>query len=107
MDGLGDNMKKIVLAGIGAVAVTAEKSKDVLDELVKKGELTVEQGKELNEELKHNIKQTLHEKTTVNNDSAEDVENLLENMTAEQITRLKEKLQQMEVEQEAEETLAE
>ena len=50
MDKLSDNLKKIFLAGIGAVAVTAEKSKDLLDEMVEKGELTVEQGKVLNEE---------------------------------------------------------
>ena len=36
MDGLGENLKKVLLAGVGAVAVTAEKSKDLLDEMVKK-----------------------------------------------------------------------
>lgn len=56
MEGFGENMKKVLLAGIGVVAVTAEKSKELLDEMVKKGELTVEQGKMLNEELKHNLK---------------------------------------------------
>ncbi len=55
INNISDDLKKIVLAGIGAVATTAEKSKQVLDELVKKGELTVEQGKVLNEELKRNI----------------------------------------------------
>ena len=39
---LGEGIKKLLLAGIGTAAVTAEKSKEVLDELVKKGELTVE-----------------------------------------------------------------
>lgn len=33
---LGEGIKKILLAGIGTAAVTAEKSKEVLDELVKK-----------------------------------------------------------------------
>ena len=56
MEKLSDNLKKIFLAGVGAVAVTAEKSKELLDEMVEKGELTVEQGKVLNEELKHNVK---------------------------------------------------
>ncbi len=55
INNISDDLKKIVLAGIGAVATTAEKSKQVLDELVKKGEITVEQGKVLNEELKRNI----------------------------------------------------
>ena len=49
MEKLTDNLKKVILAGIGAVATTAEKSKDVLDDMVKKGELTVDQGKVLNE----------------------------------------------------------
>ena len=61
---LGDGLKKLLLAGVGTVAVTAEKSKEILDELVKKGELTVEQGKVLNQELKHNIKETIKTKTT-------------------------------------------
>ncbi|MCD7866251.1 MAG: phasin family protein, partial [Clostridiales bacterium] len=59
MEKLSDSMKKILLAGIGAAATTSEKTKEILDELVAKGELTVEQGKVLNEELKHNVKQTV------------------------------------------------
>ena len=49
---LNDDLKKILLMGIGAVTTTAEKSKEMVDSLVEKGELTVEQGKVLNEELK-------------------------------------------------------
>ena len=64
MEKLTDNLKKVILAGIGAVATTAEKSKDVLDDMVKKGDLTVEQGKVLNQELKHNIKETIKTKTS-------------------------------------------
>ena len=52
---LGEDLKKIMLAGIGAVAVTSEKSMELIDDLVKKGQVTVEQGKELNEELKRNM----------------------------------------------------
>ncbi|PYG88232.1 poly(hydroxyalkanoate) granule associated protein phasin [Ruminiclostridium sufflavum DSM 19573] len=59
INNISDDLKKIVLAGIGAVAATTEKSKQVLDELVRKGEITVEQGKVLNEELKRNIKSSI------------------------------------------------
>ena len=52
MTTLSEGLKTIFLAGVGAVAVTAEKSKEIIDDLVKKGELTMEQGKVLNEELK-------------------------------------------------------
>ena len=78
-------VKNVVLAGIGAAAVTTEKAKDVADELVKKGSLTVEQGKVLNEELKHNIKETLDNKKK--KDAS--VEELLSAMTPDQIDALK------------------
>ena len=83
-----DLIKNVVLAGIGAAAVTTEKAKDVADELVKKGSLTVEQGKVLNEELKHNIKETFENKKK--KDSS--VEELLSAMTPDQIEALKELL---------------
>lgn len=62
---VGEGMKKILLAGIGAVATTAESAKDIVDDLVKKGELTVEQGKVVNEELKHKAKDKLKDHVTV------------------------------------------
>lgn len=83
-----DLVKNVVLAGIGAAAVTTEKAKDVADELVKKGSLTVEQGKVLNEELKHNIKETLDNKKK--KDAS--VEELLSAMAPDQIDALKELL---------------
>lgn len=48
---LGEGVRKIFLAGVGAVATGAERSQQIIEDLVKKGELTVEQGKTLNEEL--------------------------------------------------------
>ena len=98
MERLTDGLKKILLAGIGTVAVTAEKSKDVLDELVKKGELTVEQGKVLNEELKHNIKKTVKDSVNVSvkASSPEELTELLGKMTPEQLADLKEAIAKME-----------
>ena len=83
-----------MLAGVGAVAVTAEKSKELLDEMVKKGELTVEQGKVLNEELKHNIRQTMKEKVNVSlkPNSPEELQEMIGKMTPEQLADLKEAL---------------
>lgn len=54
---LGNDLKKVLLAGVGAVAITAEKSEEVVRELVRRGELTIEQGKALNEELKHKMQE--------------------------------------------------
>lgn len=53
MAGITDGFKDVFLAGVGAVALGAEKSKELVDQLIAKGEITVEQGKEINAELKH------------------------------------------------------
>lgn len=95
MEKLSESMKKILLAGIGAAATTADKSKEILDDLVKRGELTVEQGKVLNEELKHNVKKTVKNEQT-------EAADLLKGMTPEQIAALKEQLARMEEEEEEE-----
>ena len=47
----GEGVRKVFLAGVGALATGVEMSQDIIEELVKKGELTLEQGKSLNEEL--------------------------------------------------------
>ena len=51
----GDGLRKVFLAGVGALATTVEKSQEIVDDLVKKGELTGEQGKALNAGLKHKV----------------------------------------------------
>ena len=55
-DDLGDGVRRIFLAGVGAVALGAEKSQEVVSDLVKRGELTVEQGKAVNEELRQKFR---------------------------------------------------
>lgn len=47
--------KNIFLAGIGATVIVYEKSCEIIDKLVERGKLTVEDGKELSEELKRDI----------------------------------------------------
>ena len=59
IDDLGEGLNKLFLAGVGAVAMGAEMSGALIDELVKKGEETVEQGKSLNEELSKKAKDTV------------------------------------------------
>lgn len=99
MNNISDDLKKIMLAGIGAVAATAEKSKEVVDALVKKGELTVEQGKILNEELKHNIKEKLRTPADV-----EEISKDLEKVNKEDLSKLKAKIEELEKGMENEQT---
>ena len=53
MANLGDGFKDIFLAGVGAMAITGEKAQDLIGQLIEKGEITVDQGKQINSELKH------------------------------------------------------
>ncbi|MDO5147299.1 MAG: hypothetical protein Q4D60_09870 [Eubacteriales bacterium] len=98
---LGDNIKKLLLAGIGTAAVTAEKSKEILDELVRKGELTVEQGKALNQELKHSMKECVDHVASFGDkdtkkDAEEDIFDMLNRLSPEQVAALKEEIEAME-----------
>lgn len=47
--------KNIILAGIGALAYSYEKGSAIIEDLVRKGDITVNQGKELSQELKKTI----------------------------------------------------
>lgn len=55
MANIGDGFKDIFFAGIGALAITGEKAKEVVDQLIAKGEITVDQGKQLNSELTRKV----------------------------------------------------
>ena len=57
-----DEIKKVLLFGVGAVASTYEKATEVVDDLVKKGKITIDEGKELGEELKRTFKEKTKEK---------------------------------------------
>lgn len=99
LSSLNEDLKKIFLAGLGAAAFSAEKSKRIVDELVKRGELTLEQGKVLNEELRRTIK----EKTAVceveKSDSPIDmasVENAIGRMNRQQLEELRGKIAEAE-----------
>lgn len=87
MDTLVEGVRRFVLAGIGAAAFSYEKASETIEQLVKKGELTVEQGKALNEELKHNVKEAIKENVTVNVVKTE--EKPVENMTKDELDALK------------------
>lgn len=60
-NGIAEAARTAFLAGVGAVAFGAEKTTEFVDTLVKKGELTVDQGKDLNRELTQKAKDTVNE----------------------------------------------
>lgn len=55
---IGNGLKDIFLAGVGAMALTGEKASELVDKMIARGELSVEQGKEINQELAHKAEET-------------------------------------------------
>lgn len=59
MADIRDGFKDIFLAGVGALAYGGERANELVNNLIEKGELTVEQGKQLNTELQHKASDTI------------------------------------------------
>ena len=82
-----DGLKKLLLASVGAVALTAEKADELVGTLVEKGKLTVEQGKELNKELKRTYKEHKEGSSAPKN-----MEDFVGSLSEEELKNLKEAL---------------
>ena len=85
-----NDLKKVLLAGIGLTAMTVDKADSFVKELVEKGRLTVEEGKELEQELKRQSKEEAQDflakldakKTSVEYATKDDVKRLEEKIDA-------------------------
>ena len=87
---------------------TAEVTKDILEKMIEKGERTVEHGKVLNQELKHNAKQKVKEHVSIQVTNKYDKAfECVDEMSAEDLALLKERIAKAEAlqkeKQEAEE----
>lgn len=71
MANIGEGLRDVLLAGIGVVAITGEKAKEMMDNLTAKGAITVDQGKEIVDQLV--------EKNSI---SVEQGREIMENLTA-------------------------
>ena len=99
-------LKKLLMAGLGSMAYTYEKGAEIVEELIKKGELTINQGKELNQELKRKSSEEKTESSVKANQSLEhegavwemlsDVLSGMDIATKEDIKRLEERLSRLE-----------
>jgi len=99
---LADNLKKIILAGIGTVASTAEKSKELIEEMVKKGEITVDESKILNSEFASTLKNKSQDiRETIKKRTARmapefDFAEFIASLSEEQLDALKEEIEAYE-----------
>lgn len=95
-----DELKKIFLVGIGSAAYTYDKAAELVDELVEKGKLTIDEGKELSQELRANLMDKTKEATEKYKPlTKDDMKELLSGMnlaTKDEIEELKKRLDKLE-----------
>lgn len=118
---LGDDLRTIVLAGVGAMALLVEKSREwveelsekgeqaikeaepVFEELEKKGDEVIRQGKILGEDLIDNVKKALETiKTDMERMDLEAMEASLDELSDDSLAALKEKLDEVALRRRAE-----
>ncbi len=97
-------LKNILLAGIGAAAYSYDKAMDMVEDFVKKGELTINQGKELTEELKRTVEKHHQDednkKENPNHLTVEDLKDVLAGLnlaTKEDIKSLDDRVKNLEM----------
>lgn len=86
-DEIKENLKEVLLMGLGAISLTGEKAKDLKKDLLEKGKVFYETGQVKNEELKHTLKNKLKDSVTIiseKNTSKEDIINAIKNMSDEE-----------------------
>ena len=86
-----DELKNILLMGLGAISLTGEKAIELKKELLEKGEKLYKEGSVRNEELKRELKDKIKENVTVEvaPTTKEDVVELINNMTDEEKKEVK------------------
>lgn len=95
---MDNTLKNILLAGIGSMAYTYEKASSMVETLVQKGEITVNQGKQLNEELKKVIDNNTNNQSITNIDT-ETLKNIIQQLdlpTKKDIEDLKTRIDNLE-----------
>lgn len=60
-----EELKNIFLMGLGAMSIQHEKAQELKKELLEKGQELYDKGIVANEELKHNIKESIKENVTI------------------------------------------
>lgn len=98
MKEMKENLKEIILMGLGAISLTGEKAVELKKELMEKGEALYKEGSIKNEELKRNIKESLNiEVAEVDKD---DIVDIINNLSDEEKAEIEELLKNKAVKKE-------
>ncbi len=94
---MSETLRKLGLIGIGVLAITEEKIRQTVDELIEKGEMNREEGKSLVHELLTEKKKQMQE---LGDRISEDVQNAVDRSkiaTKDDVARLEERIAGLEV----------
>ncbi len=91
-----NQLKNALLAGLGSAAYTYEKASKVIDEMVVKGKITLEEGKELSQELKKNITEKGEKIRPVSKDDIAEILKSANFATKDEITDIQNRLAKLE-----------
>ena len=94
-----NELKNILLAGLGSAAYTYEKASKIVDDLVNKGKLTMKEGKELSEELRRtakNFEQETNKSLNFTKEELQDIFNELDFATKNDLREVNNRLNAIE-----------
>jgi len=90
---INDDLRKLVMAGLGAASIATEKTGDAIEKLAKRGEEALAQGKDINERLRHEIQQAMKdEDQPASAPGKDEVLSALDKLTPEERKAVREKL---------------
>jgi polyhydroxyalkanoate synthesis regulator phasin len=94
---ISEDMRKLVMAGLGAASVATEKTGEAIEMLAKRGEEVLAHGKDMNERLRHEIRKAMEddEKTESDPMGKDDVLSALEKLTPEERKAIRDRLDQL------------
>lgn len=102
---LEEQIKSIMYVAVGAIATIAEKAKEYATEFEAKGKETCEKTEQQSEKLKQDIKEAVEKAvsvTVVNEESTEDFVSRMDKLSEEDLTKIKEKLAELEKKEQSE-----
>lgn len=91
-----NELKNLLLAGLGSAAYTYEKASKLIDDMVQKGKLTIDEGKELSEELKRNIKGKVDDVKPLTKDDMISILNQMNFATKDDLQNIEQRLNMLE-----------
>ena len=86
VENMKENMKDVLLMGLGALSLTGEKANELKKELLERGESLYKEGSIKNEELKRSLKDKIKENTNIKVTTAtkEEIVDIINSMSDEE-----------------------